>query len=78
MEGTGGNGLNAVQSIRTIQPDPGPNPAGVGLILDISVFTTEPFAYDLSTVTRRLAEMRWLKNKMFFGNLTSKALESFR
>jgi len=39
---------------------------------------TQPFAHDLTTLLRQLGEMRWLKNKMFFGNLTSKALESFR
>jgi uncharacterized protein (TIGR04255 family) len=50
----------------------------MGLILDIDVFTTEPFAYDLATVIRQLGEMRWLKNKMFFGNLTSQAVERFR
>jgi uncharacterized protein (TIGR04255 family) len=68
----------AVRLIRTIQPEPGPNPPSMGLILDIDVHTTQSFAYDLASVKRHLVEMRWLKNKIFFGNLTSKAVEGFR
>lgn len=68
----------AVRVIRTIQPEPGPDTSSMGLILDIDVFNMQPFAYNLATVERQLWEMRWLKNKMFLGSLTSKAVESFR
>jgi uncharacterized protein (TIGR04255 family) len=51
---------------------------GTGLILDIDVFTTQGFDLDESILGRRLLEMRWLKNKVFFGSITGKALQMFR
>lgn len=67
----------AVRLIRTTQPVPGPDPQHIGIIIDIDVFTTRPFDPDRKTIEDRLTEMRWLKNKMFFGSVTSKALEAF-
>jgi uncharacterized protein (TIGR04255 family) len=59
---------------RTLQPaSPAPK-----LILDIDVFTSEPFSAEPAQVRARLDEMRWLKNKIFFGSLTPTALASFR
>ena len=51
---------------------------GIALILDIDVFTTHGFELDDSVLERRLSEMRWLKNKVFFGSITEKAFEMFR
>lgn len=69
----------AINMIQTIQPPP--TPAGnesFSLILDIDAFVTQPFEPVGSLVEQRLAEMRWLKNKAFFGILTEGALETFR
>ena len=51
---------------------------GAGIILDIDVFTTQPFVIDHAELERRLTEMRWLKNKAFFGTITAEALEAFQ
>ena len=68
----------AINVIRTIQQLNGGVDGGVALILDIDVFTTQVFDLDDTVVQRRLLEMRWLKNKVFFGSITAKALEMFR
>jgi uncharacterized protein (TIGR04255 family) len=51
---------------------------GIAIILDIDVFTMQPFPVDDADLQRRLTEMRWLKNKSFFGTITAKALEALR
>ena len=67
----------SVHWTRTIQPE-GASPIDKrALILDIDVFTTELLQLDQDTVTQRLQEMRWLKNKVFFGCITDTALERF-
>jgi uncharacterized protein (TIGR04255 family) len=68
----------AINVIRTIQQLNGGVDGGVALILDIDVFTTQGFDLDNTVLQRRLLEMRWLKNKVFFGSITAKALEMFR
>ena len=68
----------AIRLIRTTQPEPGPNPRSFGIIIDIDVYTTQPFEPEPRTVEERLKEIRWLKNKMFFGNVGPKALEAFQ
>ena len=68
----------AVNIIKTLQP---PNPStktNYALILDIDVVTTQPFDYDETRLENHLAEMRWLKNKVFFGVIKEKSLEMFR
>jgi uncharacterized protein (TIGR04255 family) len=65
----------AINVIRTIQR---PSGGGDALILDIDVFTTQENSLDNTLTSRRLLEMRWLKNKVFFGSITKKALEMFR
>jgi len=67
-----------VNIIRTIQHPQPPEPDRVGIILDHDVFTTEPFTVQQEILERRLAEMRWLKNKAFFGIITDKALATFQ
>lgn len=68
----------ALKVIRTIQPPPSAGASGPALILDIDVFTAQAFELDETVLGRRLLEMRWLKNKVFFGSITKKALEMFR
>jgi len=67
----------SINWVRTIQPA-GADPAdGRALIVDIDVFTHELLQLDQDTLTQRLQEMRWLKNKVFFSCITSHALERF-
>ena len=65
-------GINIIQ---TVQPAQGTDPWGV--ILDIDVFTTEP-NISRSSLEEHLVKMRWLKNKAFFGSITSKTLEMIK
>lgn len=44
------------------------------MILDIDVFTTEPIV-NQDLIGQHLTKMRWLKNKVFFGSITTKTLE---
>jgi uncharacterized protein (TIGR04255 family) len=67
----------AVNVIRTIQPVTAGSEETVSLILDIDVFTTQGFEMNLETLSLRLAEMRWLKNKIFFGSVTEKTIKGF-
>lgn len=64
--------------VRTVQPIQAGGGKGFGLLLDIDVFSTEPFDLRDDLLTQRLVEMRWLKNKAFFGSITEQALESFQ
>src|SRR5258706_1603616 len=68
----------AINIIRTIQQLNGGADVGVALILDIDVLTIQDFDVDNTVLQRRLLEMRWLKNKVFFGSITDKALGMFR
>ena len=47
----------------------------IGLILDIDVFMQNPFEYDETRIKKCLEEMRWVKNKVFFGSLTDKIIK---
>ena len=68
----------AINRIRTSQPVPGLQPETTALVLDIDVSTTEPSPLRRDLLEQRLTEMRWLKNKMFFGSIAPNALEAFR
>ena len=68
----------AINLIRTIQPPQGETGKGMGLIFDIDVFTIKPLDLDETGLARILEEMRWLKNKVFFGSITEKALGGFQ
>lgn len=68
----------AINVIRTIQLPEDSGRPGAALILDIDVFTTQGFGLDEALLVQHLNEMRWLKNKVFFGSVTRKALELFR
>jgi len=54
----------------------GPGEGGV-LILDIDVLCKQPSQVADFRLKERLKEMRWLKNKAFFGSLTPSALKQF-
>lgn len=60
-----GNVIRAVQRPTNSQ-------SGPILILDIDIFTVQPSRVDDALLRRRLTDMRWLKNKIFFGSITSK------
>jgi uncharacterized protein (TIGR04255 family) len=66
-----------VNLVHTIQPNQTASDDGQLLILDIDVFTTE-IAGNPKDLGQQLAEMRWLKNKIFFSNITETALNYFR
>jgi len=68
----------AINVIQTVQPAQASAGDGVALILDIDVFTTEGIELSDETLSRRLLEMRWLKNKVFFGSITDRTKELFR
>jgi uncharacterized protein (TIGR04255 family) len=68
----------AINVIQTIQRPPAAPTQGVALILDIDVSTTQGFKLEEANLSQHLKEMRWLKNKVFFGNTTEKAKEMFR
>jgi uncharacterized protein (TIGR04255 family) len=67
-----------VTIVRTVQPIQVSGSKGFGLLLDIDVFSTEPFDLRDDLLSQRLIEMRWLKNKAFFGSITEQALETFQ
>ncbi len=63
----------AVNVVRTIQP---PDAGGrVGVILDIDVFTRDEMSLEENRLAQYLGEMRWLKNKVFFGSITEETKE---
>ena len=66
----------AINLIRTIQP-PQAN-GGFSVIIDIDVFTEDGVSLNEKNIEGTLEEMRWLKNKIFFGSLTEHALEAFK
>lgn len=68
----------AVNIRRTIQPPDKPTDTEFGLILDIDVFTIGPFPNESGIIERCLTEMRWLKNKVFYGSISPKAMEKFK
>jgi uncharacterized protein (TIGR04255 family) len=68
----------AINIIRTIQPPQDPVKQGMGLILDTTVATIQPFEVRQEALNKRLPEMRWLKNEVFFGSVTEKAINSFK
>lgn len=70
----------AINWVRTIQPAGADPTNGQALIVDIDVFTNKLLQLgqvDQETLSQRLQEMRWLKNKVFFSCMTPYALERF-
>lgn len=64
----------SVNLIKTVQNIPG----NIALILDIDVFTQNQFEYNEAQIKETLNEMRWIKNKIFFNSLTSKAMKEMK
>ncbi len=64
----------AVNLIKTIQNVHGE----IGLLLDIDVFMQNHFGYDELRIIECLEEMRWVKNKIFFGSLTEKLIQELK
>lgn len=64
----------AVVLIRTVQSPLAPDAKTIGLITDIDVAMPQPIPNDRRIITQRLAEMRFLKNMVFFGSVTKKYL----
>jgi uncharacterized protein (TIGR04255 family) len=67
-----------VNIVKTVQPPQTSGSDGGGLILDIDVITTKPFDQGANAIDKNLAEMRWLKNKIFYSSLTRKAIEDLK
>lgn len=65
----------AINVVRTIQPPDALDNQGMRLILDVDAFTTQGFELDGMALKQRLLEMRWLKNKIFFGSFTQAAIK---
>jgi uncharacterized protein (TIGR04255 family) len=68
----------AATLIRTMQPPETPQPASLSLIIDVDVFCPEPFPIAAGTISSRLAEMHWVRNKVFFGSITTKTKKLFQ
>lgn len=64
--------------IRTFQPPEGENAPTLGLLLDIDVAMPGPIVPESGKIAVRLAEMHWVKNQVFFGSVTEKALNLCR
>jgi uncharacterized protein (TIGR04255 family) len=62
--------------IRTIQPVRSKEINQAGIIIDIDVFTKPGFSCDPETnVEGFLTAMQWIKNKIFFTNITEDCLK---
>jgi uncharacterized protein (TIGR04255 family) len=68
--------LNVIRALQPKQETGGGASVPAKLILDIDVSTAMPVSLD--RLQQCLEEMRWLKNKAFFGNFTETAINSFR
>lgn len=68
-----GYSLNVIQTVQP--PSDGEE---LKLILDLDVYTENTVEMAESKLSRRLAEMRWIKNKAFFSILTPEAIARFR
>ncbi len=62
----------AINLIKTVQ---NPEAKELALILDVDVYTQQPFEAKIGLLEHRLAEIRWLKNKTFLGTITEKLKE---
>lgn len=65
-----------LNTIVALQPQPAAD--GSQLIIDVDVFTETSLETSGPELSRRLQEMRWIKDKAFFTLLKDKALQRFR
>jgi len=63
---------------RALQPGQDPEPSRPSIILDIDVFTTQPYPVSMETLRSKLSEMRWLKNKAFLGSISEQLHRKLR
>jgi uncharacterized protein (TIGR04255 family) len=63
----------AIQISQTREPFQSPTKE-VGLILDIDAFTLKGFEIKDDVLQNRLNQLRWLKNKAFFGSVTQQVI----
>ena len=64
---------------RNFQPPQPPLSAAWGFILDIDVSTLQSLEIgDFESIKKRFSEMRWLKNKAFFGSITERTKQSYK
>jgi uncharacterized protein (TIGR04255 family) len=64
----------AVRVAKTLQDQ---EQKGCRLILDIDVFTLDGQSILEANIGTHLQEMRWLKNRVFFSSITTRALQEF-
>ncbi|MEK6749541.1 MAG: TIGR04255 family protein [Pseudomonadota bacterium] len=68
----------AIKFITALQQPGNANLEGYSLILDIDVIASKELEFDEVVLKKKLHEMRWLKNKIFFGSITDKTLNLIR
>jgi len=68
----------AVRVVKTLQEPQGRDDLRCYAILDIDAFTLVAFEPADEALGSRLEDLRWLKNKVFFGSITDKALAAFK
>lgn len=67
-----------INIIKTIQHNQGVDKKGLGIIVDVDVFYEQQFKNKKEIVDIKFNEMRYLKNKTFFGTITDKAIEELK
>jgi uncharacterized protein (TIGR04255 family) len=65
-------GVNITRAIRPPEQD---EEKRLSIILDIDVYAQVPLQSDDSTLMRHLTDLRWLKNKVFFGSITENTVK---
>lgn len=66
-----------VTVVKTILP-PVKGEPGPAIVIDIDAFLTPNEMVGDETLVELLTDMRWIKNKVFFGTVTAKTLEAFK
>jgi uncharacterized protein (TIGR04255 family) len=67
-----------VNVVRTRQPSSGAHDEDDAVILDIDVSTEQPVGLETEPMRAQLAEMRQLKNQVFFHSITPRAIREFQ
>jgi len=67
-----------VNLVRTYQPPPVPTATVLPLILDLEAVCTEQTSREAANISGRLADLRWVKNKVFFASVTPRLLDLYR
>ncbi len=67
-----------VNVIRTVLTSETSDPLRASVLLDIDALCPAPFGADMDSIERRLADLHWLKNSVFFRLMKDKGLELCR